>query len=548
MKEKMRKSWKNRISSLLVLCLVICAVLQYIPAQTVQAETSDVTSYTVTMGVGKRYFICNKKETTGTVILKYTVKSGAPRLNDATHGVVATVNRDAEYPYAGTLGDYNYHVTQNVLLSQTTRTITMSVDADGVLTHTGAYMTSDDNDGTNPDCRYFGIYIENLAEAAELIDVTCTDAAGNDLGVYVKCKEGNFTVESSEDPATYAVTLGVGKRYFVCNSTPSNGPVTLSYTAKSGTPLSGATYGVIATSNRDADYPYAGTSGDYNYHTSGNVLLGVDNTRTITMSVDADGVLTHTGAYMPSNDNDGTNASCQYFGIYFENLGEAAELINVTCTDVEGNNLGVYVKSLTGEFTVQETEKVLTYPAKHYTTMKNAGTYPTKDGFLFAGWFADKKCTTALTTAPTEGDAYAKFVMEDVLTVKAQVTPNTSASSTETAIRFVTTVDSLNYKEVGFYISIGSGEEKKKPLTKVYGSLVVVNADGTGGEADTRVTPSEFSPESAYFATYAYWKVPTEHFTTAFKVTPYWVTLDGTEVRADSNVETKTVSLYYESN
>ena len=50
--------------------------------------------------------------------------------------------------------------------------------------------------------------------------------------------------------------------------------------------------------------------------------------------------------------------------------------------------------------------------------------------------------------------AYAKFVDANLMNVKAQITAGTTADSSSTSIRFVTSVNDLMYQKVGFKINI----------------------------------------------------------------------------------------------
>lgn len=156
-----------------------------------------------------------------------------------------------------------------------------------------------------------------------------------------------------------------------------------------------------------------------------------------------------------------------------------------------------------------------------------ANTAPQKKGYLFAGWYEDAECTQAVAAEKKSGSAYAKFVDEEVLNVKAQLRRGTTDTSENTDIRFITTVDSLDYQNVGFEIAIGGGEKKKISLTKVYKKLY---ASRDGAEVDTLVPSKNGSPISNYFTAYAYWNVPKSYFDTTFTITPYWTTLDGTMV------------------
>lgn len=132
--------------------------------------------------------------------------------------------------------------------------------------------------------------------------------------------------------------------------------------------------------------------------------------------------------------------------------------------------------------------------------------YEKIDGYLFAGWtIKDSK-------------AYAKYIDEKVFNTKWQANSNFSS------IRFVNTVDSLEYKELGVIIS---GEydnktilEQKKEMTKVYSSI---KADGK------TIYPKSFSDASNYFFTYTIRNINPRKDLNIY-IQPYYVTLDGTKV------------------
>ncbi|MBQ9112553.1 MAG: InlB B-repeat-containing protein [Clostridia bacterium] len=158
-------------------------------------------------------------------------------------------------------------------------------------------------------------------------------------------------------------------------------------------------------------------------------------------------------------------------------------------------------------------------------------TAPTKDGLVFAGWFTDARCTTAIAKTTVSGSAYAKFVDADALTVNFQVTAGTTASSTSTNLRLLTTVESTDLACVGFSITYGN-DNVSKTTTTVYKSV-----KGSTNADTFNYGPQYFSGVSEYFATYTITSVPTAAFNTAFRVAPTWTTLDGTVVMgATANV------------
>jgi len=166
------------------------------------------------------------------------------------------------------------------------------------------------------------------------------------------------------------------------------------------------------------------------------------------------------------------------------------------------------------------------YKLSDYRT-ETGNTAPTKDGYIFAGWYtSDTEFTmdTALKQGAEEPEyAYAKFVDAKVLTVKFQITNGTSATDEKTALRLVTTVDSLLYSSIGFNVSYN---DKSYDMTtnKVYKKLT-----GTDGVGAFTYEPTVFSEDSLYFAAFNT-DVMNNLFSTPITVTARWVTLDGTVV------------------
>ena len=157
---------------------------------------------------------------------------------------------------------------------------------------------------------------------------------------------------------------------------------------------------------------------------------------------------------------------------------------------------------------------------------KENDTVPVSDGKIFAGWFTDETCTTAYTE--DTGKAYAKFIDENILTVKAQISSGTTVNSASTSIRFITSVDSLKYQNVGFKITF-NGKTIDKQMTKVYTAL---NANGK------KISPNVFSEDSNYMEAYTLNNIPQSAFGKEFTVTPYYTTQDGTIVEGKTNTFT----------
>ncbi|MBR2190464.1 MAG: hypothetical protein IJ883_02325 [Eubacterium sp.] len=161
------------------------------------------------------------------------------------------------------------------------------------------------------------------------------------------------------------------------------------------------------------------------------------------------------------------------------------------------------------------------YPAGYYNVADYKSTtpytYPTQEGKIFAGWYTDDTCTTEYTE--TTGYAYAKFIDEKVLGTKFQVAEDGSA------VRFLSSVDSMDYDQVGFKFTGTYGDavitEKTKTTEKLYTKITAA------GES---VTPTVFSDESSYFFTYTVRGMTGAGTNSTWNVTPFYVTLDGTTV------------------
>lgn len=186
------------------------------------------------------------------------------------------------------------------------------------------------------------------------------------------------------------------------------------------------------------------------------------------------------------------------------------------------------------------------YTADEFATYREGTEYapPSKEGYLFAGWFKDEQGMQHIGTSTrvVENNVYAKFVPKNILSVKAQVSANLldddTANDRVGNLRFVTTVDTLKYQQVGFYISYDKGDGEKnltKASNEVYKWLYAV---GSGQTRIISYQPSEICGSSTCFKACTVRNIGKLYFDTEFTVTAFWKTLDGTFVNGETIVKT----------
>jgi uncharacterized repeat protein (TIGR02543 family) len=155
---------------------------------------------------------------------------------------------------------------------------------------------------------------------------------------------------------------------------------------------------------------------------------------------------------------------------------------------------------------------------------RNGGEYtaPVKEGYVFAGWFTDAELTRPLDKNVKTGSAYAKFVEAETLSIKYQIKSDATSASSMTDLRLLTSVDSLDYSNVVFEVTIQDRAVQLNCMT-VYERIIA---------GDTKIENASeiFSVDARYFVTYTLLNVPNEMFDTDITVTPQWKTLDGTVV------------------
>ena len=177
------------------------------------------------------------------------------------------------------------------------------------------------------------------------------------------------------------------------------------------------------------------------------------------------------------------------------------------------------------DITSSETFATAEYDVAEYRS-STPYTYPRKEGYIFAGWYTDEACTEDTVFTGTSGQAYAKFVKDDILGVKCQIRKDTKSTDETTNLRIVTSVGSDMYAKVGFKIEFEGGTPFYTSIDTVYKTM-----DGWVNGSNKSYAPYKlFSIASKYLAGCTVIDFPNEDFDKNITITARWKTLDGTTV------------------
>lgn len=204
-----------------------------------------------------------------------------------------------------------------------------------------------------------------------------------------------------------------------------------------------------------------------------------------------------------------------------------AEDANSTSTNADSTSVNHTCERKVVEYTATQAAKYIA----------GDNTYPELEGYLFAGWYNDKACTKAGLVSggtPSGENAYALYIPEHVLSIQAQASANLmdekQTNDAKGSLRFITSVDSLLYKQVGFevyYTANGVTRKATSASNKVYSKLYEMDSENVWTK-----TPSDtFCNLSKYFkiCTLKNFTMQT-YMETEFTVKPYWITMDGDKV------------------
>lgn len=186
-----------------------------------------------------------------------------------------------------------------------------------------------------------------------------------------------------------------------------------------------------------------------------------------------------------------------------------------------GNRIEKTVVAAENDTVIYEKMDISSYRETIYTA-------PYKEGYVFGGWYKGDNDMEPIGDKVTGGEAYAKFVPEEVLQVYCQNTDGTAKRTDKTNVRLVTSVDSTMYKKIGFDIEVyGTGKTQYNFETSVVYRKIVI---ASGSDAISINDSRHFSKASRYYVTVRMINIPNKGFDTPFLIKPYWITQDGTKV------------------
>lgn len=167
--------------------------------------------------------------------------------------------------------------------------------------------------------------------------------------------------------------------------------------------------------------------------------------------------------------------------------------------------------------------------SEYWTEADDTKKVPMKEGYIFGGWYKEDKTPwkeSELSDANIKSvEAIAKFVPAEVLSVKTQAALGTDASS----LRMLSSVDCLDYQEVGFEYKLGGKAlAKTENITQVYDGI---KRNKTAAEDDLIDAKSTFGTNaSVYFIAVDVMDIASRNYGKIVYARPYWVTMDGTTV------------------
>ena len=168
------------------------------------------------------------------------------------------------------------------------------------------------------------------------------------------------------------------------------------------------------------------------------------------------------------------------------------------------------------------------YKMAEYWNTSGEKTAPVKNGYVFGGWYKKIGDQTFEAVTVSSETAYAKFVPDYVLSVRAQNEEGTSQKDgIKNSVRIISSVDSVDYQNVGFDIWLANKTQLKKDggaliTEKVYDAILVEN--------EKVYATNVFGATSKYFSVWRLDNIQDSNDSKIIYVRPYWTTKDGTKV------------------
>lgn len=176
------------------------------------------------------------------------------------------------------------------------------------------------------------------------------------------------------------------------------------------------------------------------------------------------------------------------------------------------------------------------YKMADYWNESGTKTAPVKEGYVFGGWYERNDSNDFEKISTTSDNAWAKFVPDNVLSVRAQNEEGTAQKDQKNnSIRVLSSVDSEDYQSVGFDIWLANKKQLTMtdengngtdiaPLqtTKVFTGIKVQNETVTASEI--------FGTPAKYLVVWRLDEIQDSNDNKIIYVRPYWITHDGTMV------------------
>ena len=357
-----------------------------------------------------------------------------------------------------------------------------------------------------------GVKVTTTTSAAKYCRVFTPTKVSLETGVNIEIGD----IIANEEDANYSIVVAIGKN-------------DKQWYDKTGYLLICGASGSIAI----VKAPISGTGPiSVNAIASGNIGNLGDGLSISIEKEEADYIITVNGTELTiANGADVLNAACCLsFGIMSDIAIEGATVNNLNYvgpfSDLTGN-VSFVIKSIEYQQPMKSISYKSTFGTFRSETEKKAPIAP--EGYVFAGWYSDVACQADPVSSNKETlgegeDVYARFVPEEVLRVEAQARYN-ETDTNKIDLRFVTTVDSYNYKSVGFEVT-----DRADVTHKYLQQFVFVSLQGAG----IKYEPTYFNQLSIRFATinmigltFSGEGISSDR---EIPVRAYWITKDGTTV------------------